>query len=317
MRLPDTVRSSGTVLKLPLQFENIAAMPLTVHITVLSFSCEAGIAQVLPESQVIMLQPKQYSIHTIAVTLPEIFHDEGLYAADIRVDCLVNGTTLFSHAETVTLTVAAPWFHQMLRKSAALQIPIVQAVGGLVMFTVLLLAGQCIIRYRKKYPALALKQNPLLRSAANQRLVHSPTVPHYTSAVCPIKAPIQLPCLISETLELFVLHQNTAIGKRNIHLLKAGSTMTVGGAKRDDFLIFLVPFPACLAEICYDGTHYNLLIKKPEFFPYEQKPVISDCIGKITTIISDKGYPVSFMFRGYQDPAVRLNALLTSIQKKQ
>lgn len=114
--------------------------------------------------------------------------------------------------------------------------------------------------------------------------------------------------------EIYVLTQNRNIGKRNIHVMKPGTRLSVGGGKADDFLIFLVPFPSHLAQVRYDGKDYHLAILKPEYFPYEKSNVINNCIGKTVTAVSDKGYHVYFTFRGYEDPAVKLNSLLTSIK---
>ncbi len=113
--------------------------------------------------------------------------------------------------------------------------------------------------------------------------------------------------------ELFVYNQTTAIGKRNIHVMKPGSRMSIGGSKNDDFFIFLVPFPANLAQIQYDGQEYCVSILKPEYFPYEKSADVERCIGRDITVVSKKGYPVTFTFRGYEDPMVKINTILTSI----
>ena len=113
--------------------------------------------------------------------------------------------------------------------------------------------------------------------------------------------------------ELFVYNQTTSIGKRNIHVMKPGSRMSIGGSKNDSFLIFLVPFPANLAQIHYDGGEYRLSILKPEYFPYETSNTIYNCIGRDITVVSKKGYHVTFTFRGYEDPMIKLNTILTSI----
>ncbi len=113
--------------------------------------------------------------------------------------------------------------------------------------------------------------------------------------------------------ELFVYNQTTLIGKRNIHVMKSGTRLSIGGSKSDDFLIFLVPFPANLAQVQYDGNDYRVSILKPEYFPYETSNTIYPCAGRNITAVSKKGYHVTFTFRGYEDPMIRLNTLLTSI----
>ena len=117
----------------------------------------------------------------------------------------------------------------------------------------------------------------------------------------------------SGMMELFVYNQNASIGKRNIHMMKPGSTLSIGGNKKDDFLIFLVPFPANIAQVQYDGSNYRVSILKPEYFPYESSDTIYPCIGRDITAVSKKGYHVTFTFRGYEDPIIRLNTVLTSI----
>ena len=114
--------------------------------------------------------------------------------------------------------------------------------------------------------------------------------------------------------EIYVLNQNRNIGMRNIHVMKPGTSLTLGGGKTDNFLIFLVPFPAHLAQVRYDGQDYHLAILKPKYFPYEKSNVVNNCIGKTVTIVSDKGYHVYFTFREYENPTEKLNSILTSIK---
>ena len=113
--------------------------------------------------------------------------------------------------------------------------------------------------------------------------------------------------------EFFVYNQTTSIGKRNIHIMKSGTRLSIGGSKNDDFLIFLVPFPASIAQVQYTGNDYRVSILKPEYFPYETSNTIYPCSGRDITAVSKKGYHVTFTFRGYEDPMIRLNTILTSI----
>jgi len=114
--------------------------------------------------------------------------------------------------------------------------------------------------------------------------------------------------------EIYVLNQSRNIGRRNIHVMKPGTSLTLGGGKTDNFLIFLVPFPSHLAQVRYDGQDYHLAILKPKYFPYEKSNVVNNCIGKTVTIVSDKGYHVYFTFREYENPTEKLNSILTSIK---
>ena len=116
-------------------------------------------------------------------------------------------------------------------------------------------------------------------------------------------------------LELFVHFQTTCIGKRNVHVMKAGTRLSIGGGI-SSFLVFLVKFPNNIAEVRYDGVQCDLAILKPEYFPYEEETIVRNCIGRDFTIVSDKEYEVRFQMREYEDPVAKLNRLLTSIEYK-
>jgi hypothetical protein len=113
-------------------------------------------------------------------------------------------------------------------------------------------------------------------------------------------------------LELQVDTQNPFIGKRNVHMMKAGSRLSIGGGQ-SAFLVFLVKFPSNIAEIRYDGETCSLAILKPEYFPDENQNVIPNCLGKKFKIVSDKAYEITFGFGVFEDPVARLNKMLTSI----
>ncbi|MDR0504082.1 MAG: VWA domain-containing protein [Treponema sp.] len=114
-------------------------------------------------------------------------------------------------------------------------------------------------------------------------------------------------------LNLFVEDQNTAIGKRNIHSLKSGYSLTVGGGK-SDFLIFLVPIPANIGEIKRNGTECTFIPKKPKYFPDLGSSELKDCVNKTIRIISDRNYEMRFRFEMYEDPLIALNRLLHSVK---
>ena len=113
-------------------------------------------------------------------------------------------------------------------------------------------------------------------------------------------------------LNLFVEDQNTAIGKRNIHSAKPGTTFSIGGGK-SDFLIFLVPIPPHIADVTYDGRNCTLYPRKSKYLPDIGSQSVSNCIGKTIRVISDKNYELYFRIEMYEDPLKRLNKLLNSI----
>jgi len=115
-------------------------------------------------------------------------------------------------------------------------------------------------------------------------------------------------------LNLFVSEQNTSIGRRNIHSLKSGYSLTVGGGKTDDYFIFLVPVPAKLGEIRRNGSQLTFTPHKPKYFPDIGSNEVRDCINKTIRIISDKNYEIRFRFEMYEDPLVALNRLLHSVK---
>jgi hypothetical protein len=113
-------------------------------------------------------------------------------------------------------------------------------------------------------------------------------------------------------LSLFVEDQNTAIGRRNIHALKAGYTFSVGGGK-SDFLIFLVPMPPHIADLHFDGRQCTFIPRKPQYFPDIGSQQVPNCIGKTIRVISDKRYELHIRMERYEDPLKALNKLLHSI----
>jgi hypothetical protein len=115
-------------------------------------------------------------------------------------------------------------------------------------------------------------------------------------------------------LNLFVEDQNTAIGKRNIHSLKSGYSLSVGGGKTDDFLIFLVPIPGNIGEIRRNGSSLTFIPRKHKYFPDIGSNEVKDCINKTIRIVSDKNYEMRFRFEMYEDPLVALNRILMSVR---
>jgi hypothetical protein len=114
-------------------------------------------------------------------------------------------------------------------------------------------------------------------------------------------------------LDLFVEDQNRAIGKRNIHSLKSGYSLSVGGAKGDGFYIFLVPIPGNIGEVRRNGSSLSFIPRKPKYFP-DGANEVRDCLNKTIRIVSDKGYELRFRFEMWEDPLIALNRLLNSVK---
>jgi hypothetical protein len=113
-------------------------------------------------------------------------------------------------------------------------------------------------------------------------------------------------------IEMRVTFQNPHVGFRNIHKIKNNRRLSIGGGL-SNFLIFLIPMPAHIAEIYkVNGTYVFNPIKK-EFFPNIEGPVV-DCLDKDIPVVSPHGYRSNITFNRYISPLIRLNELLNSIQ---
>lgn len=115
-----------------------------------------------------------------------------------------------------------------------------------------------------------------------------------------------------QMLSLWVKDQNTNIGRRNVHLMKAGATLSLGGG-HSDFLVFLVPLPHRIADIFFDGEKCSLIVRKPAYFPELAGGLLEDCVGKDITVVSDKGYVLTIRIDTFEDPLIKLNKFLHSI----
>jgi hypothetical protein len=113
-------------------------------------------------------------------------------------------------------------------------------------------------------------------------------------------------------IEFRVTEQNSHIGHRNIHEIKAGSSRQIGGG-RSDFLVFLVPMPRNIAELHFDGVECVFVPKSPELFPDLAGPV-RDCLGKDIPFQSPRGYPLHLHFSLWEPPLESINRLLHCIE---
>jgi Na+-transporting methylmalonyl-CoA/oxaloacetate decarboxylase gamma subunit len=114
-------------------------------------------------------------------------------------------------------------------------------------------------------------------------------------------------------LNLFVEDQNTNIGKRNIHSLKSGYSLSVGGGN-SDFLIFLVEVPPNIGELRRNASQLTFIPRKQKYFPDLGSSELRDCLNKTIRIISDRNYEVRFRFEMYEDPLDTMNRALNQIK---
>ncbi|MDR1220600.1 MAG: hypothetical protein LBK73_13455 [Treponema sp.] len=114
-------------------------------------------------------------------------------------------------------------------------------------------------------------------------------------------------------LSLFVEDQNTNIGRRNMHTISAGWSLTIGGGA-SDFLIFLVPMPQNIAKIRFDGNECVFIPQKKQFFPELNDKMAPDCAGKTIKIRSNRNYDLFIRIMRHEAPYKKLSALFQSIK---
>jgi hypothetical protein len=172
---------------------------------------------------------------------------------------------------------------------------------------VVLILGLIIFFTARK---LRASPNRAMAYAADQRKAETgPVVP----VGRPEKDTGETPPTGSLLLSLVVDDQNANIGRRNIHSIKAGDIYTIGGSQLDDYFIFLVPLPAHIGEVHFNGKECTFVPKKTQYFPETGSRPVSDCIGKSIRVVSDKRYELTFHLERYEDPLDSLNRLLNSV----
>jgi len=113
---------------------------------------------------------------------------------------------------------------------------------------------------------------------------------------------------IVRPIEMRVVGQNPNVGMRNIHTLRPGTRLSVGG-RNDAFLIFLVRVPGHVAELRFDGTVYTFVPIKPEFFPQLTAPLPS-FLGQPISLLSKDGRRLTLYFREWVSPLQELNRIM-------
>jgi len=231
--------------------------------------------------------------------------------------------------ETVTPSPLVPEQQRESSSSLASSMPL---IIGLIILALIILGIIIFFATRKlgsspnRVMAQAASSKPEPREDLTPFVDHSKDLAKYAAVQSkqrstpydnrPIKTEAAKPAVINPSgpllLNLFVEDQNTAIGKRNIHSLKSGYSLSVGGGQ-SDFLIFLVPMPANIGEIRRNGSQCSFIPKKSKYFPDLGSNELRDCINKTIRVISDKNYELRFRFEMYEDPLVELNRVLMSV----
>jgi hypothetical protein len=114
-------------------------------------------------------------------------------------------------------------------------------------------------------------------------------------------------------LSISVENQNTNIGRRNFHSIKAGFSLTIGGGN-SDFLVFLTPLPPRLAKVYFDGEHCSFIPLKRRFFPEITSKTLPDCIGGTIRIKTEKNYDIFIRIVSHESPLQELNRLFNLVR---
>lgn len=323
---PSTLSSKGRKLDLPLRIANEGSEPADLQLESVVIS-NGATSYTLPVTTDMLNIPGGTSeTITAHLTLPKDL-ENGSYTADVRLQFADNKAVL-PQVATLPLTVNPAWFETFYHSG---MFWIVLAIVALLLLLLLLILSFILRRKRAHSVSHAIsnddrEQAQTAYAYANKVAADNLAAAHarstflnsssgqYSQGAQYTEQRIKAKRNQSGMTEIYVFNQNRSIGKRNIHVMKPGTQMSVGGGKQDDFLIFLVRFPSNLAHVRYDGGDYHLTINKPKYFPYVKGNTVNNCIGKTITVVSDKGYHVGFTFREYEDPITNLNKILTSIE---
>lgn len=342
VKFPSALEAVGTDLPLSLQISNVSDEVVELNLESVSLSSGLQSATVPVTNGTVKIRPGETADIAAKLRLPKEAFPKGNYDTELRLNFADNKSVL-PQVATLPLSVKPTWFEDFYDSGKFRIALIIFAI--LLLFLLLLLflflrgrASSSMSRaignstgheslnafgaassgtqqetqrasndYAKQLEeqrrAEARERSALLNKSSGDYSPHS----QYT------EQRIRVNRNLSGMTEIYVFNQNRSIGKRNIHVMKPGSQLSVGGGKGDDFIIFLVKFPAHLASVRYDGADYHLTIHKSKYFPYVKGTSVNNCIGKTITLVSDKGYHVGFTFREYEEPISKLNTILTSI----
>jgi hypothetical protein len=114
-------------------------------------------------------------------------------------------------------------------------------------------------------------------------------------------------------LSFFVENQNTNIGRRNFHSVKAGHSLSIGGGS-SDFLVFLTPVPSGLARIYFDGERCSFIPLKRRFFPDITSKTLPDCIGGTIRIKTEKNYDIFIRVVSHESSLKELKSMFGLIK---
>jgi hypothetical protein len=114
-------------------------------------------------------------------------------------------------------------------------------------------------------------------------------------------------------LSLFVKDQPAAKDRQNLHLLKPGYSLSLGGDETDDLLVSIVTIPPRIGRVRFDGKRYTFVPRKKQLLPDTGSATIQDCIGKQIRI-AHKDYDIRLEIARQENPLCTLGPFLQSVR---
>jgi hypothetical protein len=116
-------------------------------------------------------------------------------------------------------------------------------------------------------------------------------------------------------VQMTIDRQNPNIGLRNVHSIKSGNRLTVGGGKASAFTVFVVKVPRRLAEIYFDGENCVLVPIRKDYFP-GLEGAMDDCLGKDIAIETPEGFKMTMRLARWESATDKMNRLLHIIDMR-
>jgi hypothetical protein len=113
-------------------------------------------------------------------------------------------------------------------------------------------------------------------------------------------------------LSLFVKDQPASKDRQNLHLLKPGYSLSIGGAETDDLVVSIVTIPPRVGRVRFDGKRYTFIPHKKQLLPDTGSASIQDCIGKQIRI-AHKDFDIRLEIEQRENPLRNLGQFLQSV----
>jgi hypothetical protein len=113
-------------------------------------------------------------------------------------------------------------------------------------------------------------------------------------------------------LSLFVKDQPATRERQNLHILRPGYSLSLGGDESDDFVVSIVTIPRHIARVRFDGQRYTFIPQKAHSLPDIGSASVQDCIGKEIRVVH-KNFEVYLSIEQRENPLRTLGGFLRSV----